>query len=144
MSPPVSAMITWATFGPTPGMVCSSSSWCAHGRLASAITASSSASACLDQLQAVQHACAPAARAGRRSARSAPRPAAGILIRILPFAISASTRGSRSPAISAVSIARAETLVRLAATEESLMLASSSISSSRVTSRVRSPISCTR
>ena len=68
----------------------------------------------------------------------------GILIRILPFAISASTRGSRSPSISAVSIARAETLVRLAATEDSLMLASSSISSSRVTSRVRSPISCTR
>jgi len=31
MSPPVSAMMTCATFGPTPGMVCSSSIWCAHG-----------------------------------------------------------------------------------------------------------------
>ena len=48
----------------------------------------------------------------------------GILARILPLAISASTRGSRSPAINAPSMARAETLVRLAATEESLMLAS--------------------
>ena len=31
MSAPVSARITWATFSPTPAMVCSSSSRCAHG-----------------------------------------------------------------------------------------------------------------
>jgi hypothetical protein len=41
-------------------------------------------------------------------------------------------------------MARAETLVRLAATEESFTEASSSVSSSRVISRVRSAISCTR
>ena len=41
-------------------------------------------------------------------------------------------------------MARAETLVRLAATEDSLTEASSSISSSRVISRVRSPINWTR
>lgn len=44
----------------------------------------------------------------------------------------------------AAGIARAETLVRLDATADSLMLASSSINSKRMASRVRSPISCTR
>jgi len=46
--------------------------------------------------------------------------------------------------MSAASIARAETVVRLEATTESLMLASSSMPSSRAASRVRSPTSCTR
>src|SRR3712207_8035727 len=45
MSAPVSAMITWATRGPTPGMVCNSCSCRAHGANASSSTASSSASA---------------------------------------------------------------------------------------------------
>jgi hypothetical protein len=68
----------------------------------------------------------------------------GILARILPWAMFANTTGSDSPSIIAASINRAETVFRLDATLDSLMLASSSISSSRVTSRVRSPISCTR
>ena len=46
--------------------------------------------------------------------------------------------------IIAVSIARADTVFKLDATEESLMLASSNISSKRTMSRRRSPISCTR
>ena len=69
---------------------------------------------------------------------------AGILTRMRPLASSASTCGSRSPATSAPNLAPAETVVRLEATEDSLIEASSSISSSRVASRVRSPISCTR
>src|SRR5829696_9761130 len=48
----------------------------------------------------------------------------GILRRIRPFAISASRNGSVSPLIIAVSIALADTVFRLDATEESLMLAS--------------------
>src|SRR3712207_8592541 len=47
-------------------------------------------------------------------------------------------RSSRSPSISAASIARAETVVRLEATTDSLIDASSSMPSSRVASRVRS------
>jgi hypothetical protein len=46
--------------------------------------------------------------------------------------------------IIAVSIALADTVFRLDATEESLMLASSNISSNLTISRARSPISCTR
>lgn len=42
MSPPVSAMMTCATFGPTPGMVCSSSIWCAHGTQVASIASSAS------------------------------------------------------------------------------------------------------
>jgi hypothetical protein len=68
----------------------------------------------------------------------------GILTRIRPLASSASACGSRSQAISAPSIARAEAVFRLEATDESLIEASSSISSSLVVSLVRSPISCTR
>jgi len=45
MTPPVSAMITCAVCNPTPGIVCSSSSWWAHGVIAAAIVASRSASA---------------------------------------------------------------------------------------------------
>jgi len=48
----------------------------------------------------------------------------GILRRILPLAMSASRSGSVSPLIIAASIARADTVFRLDATEESLMLAS--------------------
>ncbi len=143
MSPPVSARITWATLGPTPGMVCSSSSWCAQGRQASAITASSSASASSTSSRRCSMVCASWACCSLKCPVSAST-SCGILIRILPRASWASTAGSRSPAISAASIAHAETLVRLAATEGSLIEASSSMPSSRATSRVRSPISCTR
>jgi len=45
MSAPVSATMTCATFGPTPGMVSSRSIWCCHGLHAAAITASNSANA---------------------------------------------------------------------------------------------------
>ena len=51
---------------------------------------------------------------------------------------------SRSPATSAESIAIAETVSTELATTDSLMLASSSSFSSRVMSRVRSPVSWTR
>ena len=86
----------------------------------------------LDQRRAGAGWCGPAGRGGHRSARSAPRSAAGSCARILPLASSASTRGSRSPSIIAASIARAETVVRLDATADSLIEASSSISSSRI------------
>jgi hypothetical protein len=56
----------------------------------------------------------------------------------LSLAMSASTAGSSSPAIMALSINRAETVVRDDATTDSLIEASSSISSSLVASRVRS------
>ena len=46
--------------------------------------------------------------------------------------------------IIAVSIALADTVFKLDATDESLMLASSNISSNLTISRARSPISCTR
>jgi hypothetical protein len=49
----------------------------------------------------------------------------GISTRIRPLASCAPTRSSRSPSISAVSIARAETAVRLEATEDGLIEASS-------------------
>jgi hypothetical protein len=62
----------------------------------------------------------------------------------LPLAMSASRSGSVSPSIIAVSMARADTVVRLDATEDSLIDASSNISSNRTVSRSRSPISCTR
>ena len=52
--------------------------------------------------------------------------------------------GLVSPSIIAVSIARADTVFRLDATEDNLMEASSNISSNRTISRVRSPISCIR
>jgi hypothetical protein len=60
------------------------------------------------------------------------------------LAISASTRASRSPPIMARSITRADTVVTDHATVDSLIEASSNISSKRTASRVRSPISCTR
>ena len=77
-------------------------------------------------------------------ARSAPRSVAGSCRRSLPFASSASTRASRSPSIIAASIARAETVFRLDTTADSLIEASSSISSSRIISRVRSASSWSR
>ena len=68
----------------------------------------------------------------------------GILTRIFPIARSAILTGSVSPLIIAASIRRAETVVRLEATVDNFTDASSSISSSRMVSRVRSPINCTR
>ena len=68
----------------------------------------------------------------------------GTILRIRPFAKSTSCSGSVSPLIIAVRIAQTDTVFRLDATEESLMLASSNISSNRTMSRRRSPISCTR
>src|SRR5688572_10459811 len=84
----------------------------------------------LDQLQALQHGAGQLGVllvevAGQRLEQLRD------LIRILPLASWASTCGSRSPTISAVSMARADTLVRLAATEDSLIETSSSLSSSR-------------
>ncbi len=55
MSAPVSAMITCATFGPTPGMVCSSSIWCAHGWQCRSDQRVQLGQGLLDQVQAVQH-----------------------------------------------------------------------------------------
>src|SRR5215207_6642828 len=49
-----------------------------------------------------------------------------------------------SPSIIAVSIARAEIVFRLDTTDDNLIEASSNISSNRTSSRVRSPISCSR
>lgn len=68
----------------------------------------------------------------------------GILPRNLPLAIWANTRASPSPSISAASMARAETVFRLDTTADSLIEASSSISSSRIISRVRSASSWSR
>ena len=62
----------------------------------------------------------------------------------LALAMSARTSGSCSPSIIAVSIARAEIVFRLETTDDNLIDASSNISSSRTSSRVRSPISCSR
>src|SRR5665811_2213734 len=59
-----------------------------------------------------------------------------ILVRIRPLAIWARTCGSRSPAISASSIARPDTPRMSVATEEILIPASSSSFSSRAASRV--------
>jgi hypothetical protein len=66
------------------------------------------------------------------------------LRRILPFARLARVSGLVSPSIIAVSIARADTVFRLDATDDSLMEASSNISSNRTISRDRSPINCSR
>jgi hypothetical protein len=63
----------------------------------------------------------------------------GIFFRILPLAISASTRASVSPSIIAPRIARAGTVLSDDATVDSLIEASSSISSNRTISRLRSP-----
>ena len=65
----------------------------------------------------------------------------GILFRITPRANSANTRGSRSPAISASIMSRADRVVILEATESILMPPSSSTFDSRCSSRVRSSIS---
>jgi hypothetical protein len=62
----------------------------------------------------------------------------GIFGRILARAISASTCTSRSPSISAVSMARPDTPRMSVATQDSLIPASSSSFSSRWASRVRS------
>ncbi len=62
----------------------------------------------------------------------------------MPLASCANTNGSLSPSIIAARITRAETVVSDEATADSLIDASSSISSNRTASRVRSPISCTR
>ena len=95
MSPPVSAMITCATFGPTPGMVCSSSIWCAHGAHAAAIDRVQLGQCLLDRGPAGPGSTRPAGRGGRRSDPPAPGPGRGSCDRIRPLAISASTRASR-------------------------------------------------
>lgn len=60
---------------------------------------------------------------------------------MFPLGISANTRASVSPSTIAARIARAETVFNDDATDDSLIEASSSISSSRTISLVRSPIS---
>ena len=81
---------------PDPGMVCSSSIWCAHGAHAASIAWSSSAMS--RSTRSSRSRIDPASRAWWASkwpsnawARS------GIFARILPLAISASTSGSRLP-----------------------------------------------
>src|SRR4051794_24019775 len=74
----------------------------------------------------------PPSSASRRS---------GIFTRIRVWAKLASTAGSRSPAISASSIARADLPITSEATESSLIPASSSTRCSRWISRVRSSVS---
>ena len=80
---------------------------------------------------------AEAARAGQPSGR-------GILLRILPRASSASTAGSRSPAISASIMSRADRVVSVEATESILMPPSSRTLASRCSSLVRSSMSFLR
>ena len=121
-------------------MVCSSSIWCDHGAIAAAIWPSRVSSA--DSTSSRRLSICPTSSAWwssnwpiSASVRS------GIFARIRPRARSAITRGSRSPATSAASIALLETVATLEATAVTLMLASSSSFSNRVASRVRSPIS---
>ena len=108
MSPPVSAMITCAVFGPTPGMVCSSSSSCAHGAIAAAIRASSSASAASTWSRRCSIAPTSSAWCSSKCPVSAST-RSGILRRIFACARSAIAAASRLPATSSASIARAET-----------------------------------
>src|SRR5688572_5120800 len=97
----------------------------------------------LDQVQPTQHRAGQPGMVGVEIAGQRLRQVRD-LAPIRPFAISASRNGSVSPLIIAVNIARADTVFRLDASEESLMLASSNINSNRTMSRRRSPINCTR
>ncbi len=67
-----------------------------------------------------------------------------VLDRIDPRASSASTAGSRSPAISPAIIARPDTPIRSLTTTDNLISASSSSFSTRCFSAVRAPIRSTR
>ena len=109
MSAPVSATITCATFSPTPGMVCSSSIWCGHGRHSARDRGVELGQRLLDQLEPIQDRPGQLGVVGVEVSLSA-WARSGILRRIWPLAISASTRGSVSPSIIARSIARADTV----------------------------------
>ena len=86
----------------------------------------------------------PAHRGGRRTGRSAPRPARCAWRFIRPRASPASARGSRSPAISASTMSRTESVSSREATRDTLIRASSSSFSSRCQCRVRSRVRSTR
>ena len=109
MSAPVSAMITCAVLSSTPGMVCSSSNWCAHG-VAAAIVASSSTSAA----STWSSRCSIAPTSSAWWSSKCPVGASirsGILRSILECARSAIAAASRLPATSSASIDHADTVV---------------------------------
>ena len=143
MSVPISARIICAATGPIPGMASSR----ATAGASSPIWASMRA--CTVAMSAVIASTRCSIWVSRNAWCSVNRPVSAsvsraVLERRLPRASSASTAGSRSPAISAAIIARPETPNGSLTTTDSLISASSSSFSTRCFSAVRTASRSTR
>ena len=134
MVTPISAMISWAERTPIPVISSSFSTAAAKGPISSSILVSSPV------MSAARVSMRRSMAAQRKPWWSSKWPVSawrswGILGRIRPWAISASTAGSRCRSIIAWSICRPETPCRLEMTVSSLIWASSRVFSSRCFSR---------
>src|SRR5664280_1490355 len=135
MATPISEMITCAARSPIPGIVRRRLICWARGARTCSIRVSSSSimdvrwSMCSRCIHASSPWCSPK-RPEHAMVRS------GIFLRITPRARSASTRGSRSPPISASISSRADSVMMLEATASILMPPSSRTLDSRCSSRV--------
>src|SRR4051812_28482752 len=134
MSTPISAMMHSAARLPTPVMVLTWSRACVKGTSSGPVCAANKASTRWSSRETAHSRWSAWSRLNPMSRLwwSLKRPcsawrSAGIFCRSLPLARSARTSGLRSPAISAVSIARPETPRTSEATESSLIPASSRV-----------------